>query len=104
VSEIIGKHATRDDVPYIVRHPSEGAFVVSRNLIIKLDGLREISKYGWPILIQGRQPSGHFYLRIVRKGGSTTHYFEGDDGRVERDWIYRLVVGLIEQRSEGAGE
>lgn len=93
-SRIEGKHAFRTDVPYIVHHPGEGAFVVSRELIVKLDGVREAYKYSYE-----RYPKGgkveFFALHITRKNGQRSYEFES---RVERDWVYQRIVELIEQR------
>lgn len=87
---IVGKHAFRKDVPYIVHHPGEGSFVVGPDLIIKLDGIREVGKFTAWAPVGGRADS---YLMVTRKSGRTTHKFT--ESKV-RDWTYQLIVHLIE--------
>ena len=90
--EIGGKHAFRKDVPYIVHHPGEGSFIVGPDLILKLDGIREVSKWSsW--VPRGHEDEARHYLRIVRKGGERNYECAN---RVARDWTYQLIVQLIE--------
>lgn len=93
---IIGKHALRTDVPYIVEHPGEGRFIVGPDLILKLDGIREVTKWSsW--VPPGCIDEQRHYLRIVRKNCERSH--ECAD-RLARDWTYQLIVQLIEGRDE----